>query len=103
MVVETRLVMTRGNTIQWIATGDDPDILDLYAETVRVVGSTRELWYQICLEDIQEKMNTHDETFPFQLDYDPDNPMDANAIVVQALHNSTWTTSGTIPRQKNTK
>ncbi len=83
--------------------GDDDATEELYAETVGVVGCAREVRYQKSLEEVQEKMNIDKVTVSVKLDFEPDNPMDTNAITVLVLLGTNWFPVGTIPRKKITK
>ncbi len=58
-------------------------VLPEYPQVIQVMGSTRETGYERTLEDIQERMRLNQHV-PVQLVFEPTNPMDCNAVVVQA-------------------
>ncbi|XP_072037948.1 uncharacterized protein [Amphiura filiformis] len=79
---------------------DNDDEVRLVPETIRLVGSNFEPRYQVALDKIRDKMSHH-ETIHIQVKNEPENPMDTNALKVEAeLSPACWTIIGYVPKAK---
>ncbi|XP_066278597.1 uncharacterized protein [Branchiostoma lanceolatum] len=78
---------------------EDEDVI-CNAHIIKLKGSNMEPRYQVVLTEIQKQMLERRITVPVRLEFEMENPVDSNAIKIDAQVDGIWKVIGYIPIEK---